>query len=130
MVVPGVTVLPEPAWVVVLLALAVVAARLGRGRSLSHLALEPFTMAMMVVLGMLLGHGTAVGGHGLVGAHPGGHGGGAWLTLTLAVAVAVLSLSCLAGALRAAARGLTQALLPLLSSIAMCTMAACMLVAI
>lgn len=124
---------PPLIWLALLLAVAVscaASARRARDRHFplrSHLAVEPFAMALMVVFGMLHGHGsetpsTAATAAATHTAHLG------WLTVTVALAVAALAVACPVLAIRHALRvGAVRAALPLAASIAMAIMATRML---
>lgn len=127
----GYPVVPALAWIVLLLGVAVgcaAAARRApadRRRDGSHLAVEPFTMALMVVLGLFHTHGRVVAGDPVTTGHA-GHGG--WLLGVLAVAVAVLTVVCLVLAARhVRAVGLARGALPIVAAAAMAVMATGML---
>lgn len=127
----GYPVVPALAWIVLLLGVAVGCAASARRtpadrrRDGSHLAVEPFTMALMVVLGLFHTHGHAVAGDPVTTGHA-GHGG--WLLGVLAVAVAVLTVVCLVLAARhVRAVGLARGALPIVAAAAMAVMGAGML---
>lgn len=127
---------PPLIWLALLLAVAVscaASARRARDRHFplrSHLAVEPFAMALMVVFGMLHGHGsetqtTAATAATAAATHTAHLG---WLTATVALAVAALAVACPVLAIRHALRvGVVRAALPLAASIAMAIMATRML---
>lgn len=133
----GYPVIPALAWIVLLLGVAVGCAASARRtpadrrapadrrRDGSHLAVEPFTMALMVVLGLFHTHGRVVAGDPVTTGHA-GHGG--WLLGVLAVAVAVLTVVCLVLAARhVRAVGLARGALPIVAAAAMAVMGAGML---
>ncbi len=133
---------PPLIWLALLLAVAVSCAastRRARDRHFplrSHLAVEPFAMALMVVLGMLHGHGSETASAtstalatAAVATDPTAHTAHlGWLTAAIALAVAALAVACPVLAIRHALRvGAVRAALPLAASIAMAIMAARML---
>lgn len=124
--------LPAPVWAAALFVVAAVVAAAGRTRGGARFALEPFSMALMVVLAALHGHGGAASGVAVTasGDPHAAHLGGSWLLLAVAITVAALTVACLACAMRlAATHGIVAALLPVASAVAMCAMTTWMLVA-
>lgn len=120
---------PPLAWTAALVAVAVgcaAAERRARGggrTAASHLAIEPFAMALMVVLDLFHTHGVAAGttttGHE-------GHLGG--LDVALRLVVAAMAVLCPLLAVRHARRvGLARGALPVIAAVAMAVMAAGML---
>ncbi|WP_085370946.1 hypothetical protein [Leifsonia sp. NCR5] len=130
----AVPLVPGAVWAAGLFVIAAVVAATGRRRGQARFAVEPFTMALMVVLVALHRHDGAASAAASTGAASGdphaAHLGGSWLLLVIAVAVAVLTVVCLACAVRlAATHGIVAALLPVASAVAMCAMTTWMLVA-
>lgn len=116
-----------PVWAIALFVVAVVVSAAGRPRGFAHLAVEPFTMALMFVLAAV--HGHSAGPAAQAGSLHAAHLGGSWLVAALALAVAALSAVCLACAARiAVTRPARTAILPVASAVAMCAMAIWMLV--
>jgi len=125
----GFPVVPPLAWAAALVAVAVgcaAAARRARGTqtgAASHLAVEPFAMALMVVLDLFHTHGRA---ESTTAASHAGHVDA--LALILPVAVAMLAALCPVLAVRHARRvGFARGALPVVAAIAMAIMAAGML---
>ncbi|QIZ98172.1 hypothetical protein [Leifsonia sp. PS1209] len=132
----AVPLLPGAVWAAGLFVVAAVVAAAGRRRGQARFAVEPFTMALMVVLAALHGRdgaasGAASGVAVTASSDPhAAHLGGSWLLLVIAVAVAALTVVCLTCAVRlAATHGIVAALLPVVSAVAMCAMTTWMLVA-
>lgn len=125
----GFPLVPPLAWVAALVSVAVgcaAAARRARGTrtgAASHLAVEPFAMALMVVLDLFHTHGMA---ESTTAAAHAGHVDG--LALILPVTVAVLAALCPLLAVRHARRvGFARGALPVVAAVAMAIMAAGML---
>lgn len=125
----GFPLVPPLAWAAALVAVAVGCAaaarrsRVARREAASHLAVEPFAMALMVVLDLLHTHGSvpaaASAGHA-------GHVDG--LGIVLPLAVAVLAVLCPVLAVRHARHvGFARGTLPVVAAVAMAIMAAGML---
>jgi len=124
---------PPLAWAVALVAVAVgcaAAARRARGAqrgaqrgAASHLAVEPFAMALMVVLDLFHTHGSASAAASL------GHTGhAAGLGIVLPLAVAVLAVLCPVLAVRhVRSVGFARGTLPVVAATAMAVMAVGML---
>ncbi|MGJ4842921.1 hypothetical protein [Leifsonia sp. Le1] len=128
----AVTLVPGAVWAAGLFVVAAVVAAAGRRRGQARFAVEPFTMALMVVLAALHGRDGAASGVAVTasGDPHAAHLGGSWLVLVIAVAVAALTVVCLGCAVRlAATHGIVAALLPVASAVAMCAMTTWMLVA-
>ncbi|MFF2050676.1 hypothetical protein ACFVU2_03655 [Leifsonia sp. NPDC058194] len=121
-------IVPPLAWAGALIGIAVgcaIAARTSRAAPTAHLAVEPFAMALMVVLDLIHSHGSAATAATATAAHVGHEG---WLPVVVQLAVAVLAIVCPLLAVRHATRvGLARGALPLVAAAAMAVMAAGML---
>ncbi|GIT81406.1 hypothetical protein LLS1_30750 [Leifsonia sp. LS1] len=130
----GYPLLPPLAWAAALIASAIgcaVSSRPVRDATrttragTAHLAVEPFAMALMVVLDLFHTH-AAPATEAAPGSGHGAHLG--WLIVVLSLAVAVATIVCPALALRHARRvGLAHGFLPVLAAAAMSVTAAVML---
>jgi len=125
----GFPLVPPLAWAAALVAVAVGCAaaarraRVAQRGAASHLAVEPFAMALMVVLDLFHTHGSTSAAASL------GHAGhAAGLGIVLPLTVAVLAVLCPVLAVRHARRvGFARGTLPVVAATAMAVMAVGML---